>query len=215
MAFNSQILVGDYLNGNIYAFDLDVYADNGSIQKWLRSWRALPSGQNNLKRTVHHTLQLDAETGVGLGVTPGQTADGIITELANVPAAGPSYQLIAEIGWEYLLTESGLEIITESGLYFVTNTYSGPDIDGAEIVTESFPATPGYDPQVMLRWSDDSGHTWSSEHWASMGKIGEYGYRTFWRRLGSSRDRVYEVSGTDAVKIAIMGVELVLSPTSS
>ena len=215
MAFNSEIVVGDFQNGNLYQFDLDVYADNGSIQKWLRSWRALPSGQNNLKRTAHHTLQLDAETGVGLGITPAQTADGIITELANVPAAGPSFQLISEIEWEYLLTESGLEIITESGLYFVTNTYSGPDIDGAEIVTESFPATPGYDPQVMLRWSDDSGHTWSSEHWTSMGKIGEFGYRTFWRRLGSSRDRVYEVSGTDPVKIAIMGAELVLSPTSS
>ena len=218
MAFNSQIVLGDYVNGNIYAFDLDVYADNSSTQKWLRSWRALPSGQNNLKRTAHHTLQLDAETGVGLGITPAQTADGIITELANVPAAGPSYQLIAEFDWQYLATESGLEITTEAGDGFeslVTFAYSGPDTAGAEIVTESFPATPGYDPQVMLRWSDDSGHTWSSEHWTSMGKIGEYGYRTFWRRLGSSRDRVYEVSGTDPVKIAIMGAELVLSPTSS
>ena len=220
MAFNSQIVLGDYVNGNIYAFDLDVYADNSSIQKWLRSWRALPSGQNNLKRTAHHTLQLDAETGVGLGITPEQTADGIITELANVPAAGPSYQLIAEFDWEYLATELGEEIITEPSLglpgeNLVTFAYTGPDIDGADIVTESFPATPGYDPQVMLRWSDDGGHTWSSERWTSMGKIGEFGYRTFWRRLGSSRDRVYEVSGTDPVKIAIMGAELVLSPTSS
>jgi hypothetical protein len=160
-----------------------VYADNGSIQKWLRSWRALPSGQNNLKRTAHHTLQLDAETGVGLGILLGQNAYGVITEFANVSPAGPNYQLIAE--------------------------------NGVEIVTESSLDPPGYDPQVMLRWSDDSGHTWSSEHWTSMGKIGEFGYRTFWRRLGSSRDRVYEVSGTDAVKIAIMGAELVLSPTSS
>jgi len=220
MAFNSQIVLGDYVNGNIYAFDLDVYADNGSIQKWLRSWRGLPTGQNNLKRVVHHTLQLDAETGVGLGVYPEQTADGIITELANVLPAGPSYQLVAEFDWEYLATELGEEIITEPSLglpgeYLVTFAYSGPDINGAEIVTESFPATPGYDPQVMLRWSDDSGHTWSSEHWTSMGKIGEYDYRTFWRRLGSSRDRVYEVSGTDPVKIVIMGAELVLSPTSS
>ena len=220
MAFNSQIVLGDYVNGNIYAFDLDVYADNGSIQKWLRSWRALPSGQNNLKRTAHHTLQLDAETGVGLGITPGYDAEGIVTELANVPPAGPSYQLIAEFDWEYLATESGDEIIVETAFgfpveYLVTFAYSGPDIDGAEIVTESSLPTPGYDPQVMLRWSDDSGHTWSSEHWTSMGKIGEYGYRTFWRRLGSSRDRVYEVSGTDPVKIAIMGAELVLSPTSS
>jgi len=66
MSFNNEIVVGDYENGNLYAFDLDVYADNGHPQKWLRSWRALPSGQNNLKRTAQHSLQLDIESGVGL-----------------------------------------------------------------------------------------------------------------------------------------------------
>ena len=66
MSFNNEIVVGDYENGNLYAFDLDVYADNGQPQKWLRSWRALPSGQNNLKRTAQHSLQLDIESGVGL-----------------------------------------------------------------------------------------------------------------------------------------------------
>jgi hypothetical protein len=74
------------------------------------------------------------------------------------------------------------------------------------------------DPQAMLRWSDDGGHTWSNEHWASMGKIGEYGKRVIWRRLGMTtklRDRVYEISGTDPVKIAIMGAELSATPTSA
>ena len=40
----------------------------------------------------------------------------------------------------------------------------------------------------------------------------------FWRRLGMTmklRDRVYELSGTDPNKIAIMGAELLLSPTSA
>jgi hypothetical protein len=49
-----------------------------------------------------------------------------------------------------------------------------------------------------------------------MGRIGQYGRRVFWRRLGMTmklRDRVYEVSGTDPVKIAIVGAELLLSPT--
>jgi hypothetical protein len=71
---------------------------------------------------------------------------------------------------------------------------------------------------AMLRWSDDGGHTWSNEHWASMGKLGEYGKRVIWRRLGMTtklRDRVYEVSGTDPVKIAIMGAELSVTPTSA
>lgn len=144
--FNSKVLVGDYRNANVYSFDLDDFSDNGSIQKWLRSWRALPTGQNNLKRTAHHSLQLDCETGVGLNL--GQ----------------------------------------------------------------------GSDPQVMLRWSDDGGHTYSNEHWVSIGRIGEYYRRAIWRRLGMTlklRDRVYEVSGTDPVKIAIMGAKLMISPTNA
>ena len=70
----------------------------------------------------------------------------------------------------------------------------------------------------MLRWSDDGGHTWSNEHWRSMGKTGEWGRRVIWRRLGMTlklRDRVYEVSGTDQTKIAIMGAELNVSATNA
>ena len=140
MFFNSEVIVGDFQNGNIYAFDLDVYADGSLPQKWLRSWRALPTGTNTLKRTAQHSLQLDCETGVG-GTT---------------------------------------------------------------------------DPQVMLRWSDDGGHTWSNEHWKGMGMVGEYGTRVIWRRLGMTmklRDRVYEVSGTDPGKLAIMAAELDVTAT--
>lgn len=146
MAFNGDVIVGDFESNNIYALDLDTYADNGQIQKWLRSWRALPTGQNNLKRIAQHSLQLDCESGVGLNL--GQ----------------------------------------------------------------------GSDPEVMLRWSDDGGHTWSNEHWAFIGKIGQFNRRVFWRRLGMTlklRDRVYEISGTDPVKIAIVGAELQLSGTNA
>jgi len=178
MSFNDEIVVGDYEDGRLYAFDLDVYADDTQTQKWLRSWRALPAGTNNLKRSAHHSLQLDAETGVGLAQTPGMES-------------------------EYLQTEAGLYLTTEADDY---------------LITEEFLATAGYNPQVMLRWSDDAGHTWSNEHWNSMGRIGVYGFRTIWRRLGMTekiRDRVYEVSGTDPVKIAIVGAELFVTPTSS
>jgi hypothetical protein len=146
MSFQGKPVIGDFENGNIYAFDLNNFSDNGSTQKWLRSWRALPTGQNNLKRTSQHSLQLDIEPGVGLNL--GQ----------------------------------------------------------------------GSDPEVMLRWSDDGGHTWSNEHWAKIGKIGQFYRRVLWRRLGMTlklRDRVYELSGTDPVKISIMGAELILSPTNA
>lgn len=213
MAFNNKIVVGDFANGNIYSFDLDVYADNGEIQKWLRTWRALPTGQNNLKRTAHHSLQLDCETGVGLNLYPAYASENIDTE--------SGLNLVAEYVQTFLATQSGVILTTEAGDGFEPlgqYELSDTDITGYEIVTNSYPAAPGYDPEVMLRWSDDGGHTWSNEHWSPLGRIGAYGHRTFWRRLGMTlklRDRVYEVSMTDPVKVAIMGAELLLSPTNA
>lgn len=145
-AYNGDIVVGDYRNGNLYAFDLDIYADNGQIQRWLRSWRALPTGQNNLKRTAHHSLQIDMETGTGIVLGQGD------------------------------------------------------------------------DPEVMLRWSDDGGHTWSNYYTSKVGKIGEFYRRVFFRRLGMTlklRDRVYELSMSDPVKTAIMGAELLIDGTNA
>ena len=140
--FNGKTVVGDYDTGNIYSMSLNVYADNTSPQKWVKAWRALATGQNDLLRTFQHSLQVDGQTGTGL--TSGQ----------------------------------------------------------------------GSDPQVMLRWSDDGGHTWSNRHWKPVGKIGETGTRVIWRRLGSTeklRDRVYELSGTDPVPVAWTGAELTAS----
>jgi hypothetical protein len=45
-------------------------ADNGGVQKWLRTWRALPQGTNNLKRTAQHSLQLECESGTGTNKPP-------------------------------------------------------------------------------------------------------------------------------------------------
>jgi hypothetical protein len=146
VAYNNVPHVGDYANGKIYVFDLSVYTDDGQPQKWLRSWRALPTGQNNLKRTVQHSLQIDMESGIGL--VSGQ----------------------------------------------------------------------GVNPQVMMRFSDDGGHTWSNEKWAEAGRLGEYQRRVFFRRLGMTtklRDRVYELSGTDPNKTVVMGAELILNGTNA
>lgn len=62
----------------------------------------------------------------------------------------------------------------------------------------------GDDPQAMLRWSDDGGHTFGNEHWRAMGKMGEYGKRAIWRRLGMSRGRTFELTVTDPVKVVIL-----------
>jgi hypothetical protein len=63
----------------------------------------------------------------------------------------------------------------------------------------------GSDPQVMLRISRDGGRTWGNERWRSIGKVGEYKKRAIWGKCGRARDFVFEVSGTDPVKTAILG----------
>jgi hypothetical protein len=214
MSFGNEIVVGDHEVGNIYAFDLDVYSDNGEVQKWLRSWRALPTGTNDLKRTAHHSLQLDAETGA---IDASVTTPPVVVDISP-----PDVKLITESGdvivyegasGSLILTESGDPIVQEDGFYIDQDGAVG----GAILVqVGQIQATP-IDPQVMLRWSDDGGHTWSNDHWRSMGLTGQYGRRVIWRRLGMTlklRDRVYEVSGTDQTKIAIMGAELIASPTN-
>jgi len=69
----------------------------------------------------------------------------------------------------------------------------------------------GSDPKAMLQWSTDGGYSWSNELWASIGKIGERRSRVKWRRLGRSRDRVFRVTITDPVRVAIIGASVQLS----
>lgn len=219
MSFSNEIVVGDHEIGNLYAYDLDVFSDNGAVQKWLRSWRALPTGTNNLKRTAQHSLQLDAETGA--------IQSSVTTPIVIIDTSNPNDDLLAENGdflvWEYpdsalnevLLTESGDRLVQEDGGELVIVT--GIAVGGKLLIQTGRFDAQAIDPQVMLRWSDDGGHTWSNEHWRSMGKTGAYGTRVIWRRLGMTlklRDRVYEVSGTDQTKIAIMGAELIMSETN-
>jgi hypothetical protein len=66
----------------------------------------------------------------------------------------------------------------------------------------------GSSPQAMLRWSDDGGSTYSNEHWTSIGVQGAYKNRAIWRRLGQSRDRIFEVVVTDPINAVITAANL-------
>ena len=63
-------------------------------------------------------------------------------------------------------------------------------------------------PQAMQRWSDDQGNNWSNQHTAGTGMAGAYGTRVIFRRLGQSRQRVYELSVSDPVRWAIVDAYL-------
>lgn len=135
--FVGYVVVGDYQNGNLYAYDLNTYTDNGAVRKWLRSWRATKG--TSLKTLKCNLLEIDCETGVSVA--------------------------------------SGLN------------------------------------PQFMLRQSFDGGQNWSRERFAPVGKTGQTGFRVQFRRLGMVRrgiqaDRIFELSGTDPIKIALLGAEI-------
>ena len=136
--FAGMHIVGDHQNGKIYELDQDTYTDNGEELKALRSWRALPSGENKGGEVFYNNLKVDCETGVGL--VTGQ----------------------------------------------------------------------GSNPQLMLRYSDNGGHTWGNEQWETMGAIGEYSARVEFWRLGSSYgdNRVFELAVTDPVKRAFIAADL-------
>lgn len=268
--FNNQILVGDAYYGAIFEFDPNTYNDCGQTQRWLRSWRAIPPNQNNLKRTAHHSLQIDCETGVNVAQLAYQlNATTIATGITQaIATTQPGFAIFSEqfdgrqlgdIDGDGVLTTADVDAITAYGAGTLTNPTQRLYIEGRifyEMVKNpakyaqyldynylnvsiftSLLLTEGGDTLItedgdfleatlaaalststlmMLRWSDDGGHTWSNQHFASLGSGGDYGKRVLWRRLGMTtklRDRVYEISGSDAVEISILGAELIASAT--
>lgn len=143
----------------------------------------------NLKATVAVTNNIVAFSTWGQSFLMGpDTAGGSFTH--------PFYLDQIQVGIGHYLHTSDFELPTT------------PDIPDPITVSE-FSAG---DPQAMLRWSDDGGSTWGNEHWRSIGRTGKYKHRARWLRMGSARDRVYEVRVTDPVKAVIIDAQLDLKP---
>ena len=67
--FNGEPICGSGTSGNLYAFDLTNFTDNGAQRKWLRSWRA--HSKSVIGSVPYRTLELDMETGTTApGVSP-------------------------------------------------------------------------------------------------------------------------------------------------
>ncbi len=135
--FNDRPVIGSYVNGALYAYDLNTltFADLGS--KWIRSWRALQKPNPQPMRFA--SLTIDMQTGINIAS--------------------------------------------------------------------------GANPQVVLRWSDDGGHTWANGRIGSVGQIGQTGFRVKFNRLGATRrnsglDRIFELSSTDTFPVTIINAEL-------
>lgn len=112
--------------------------------------------------------------------------------------------------------EAGIGDSNYTSTAYVTYLLDGSFVlDGSKLMGGEFALGESVNPQAMLKWSDDGGHTWSSEHWTPTGKRGEYGQRARWKRLGRSRDRIFDVTITDPIKRTFIGASVNLTTGST
>lgn len=63
-------------------------------------------------------------------------------------------------------------------------------------------------PEIVMEFSDDGARTWSNRFTRTIGNIGEYWRRTFWRMIGKTpTNRVFKFWMTEPVKLAIIKLE--------
>lgn len=229
-------LVGDYTTGNVYSMSTAIYNDFGNP---IRRVRRAPHISSEQEWIFHHQLQVDAEMGLGAFQLPGlflQDTNGQIWSLfvdtggllhTSAVGNGPVSTLTLNdptnaASWKIGVNTTGLLTTTAVGLgsfptsFQISNLWSlGVTVGGLLQTT----GTPGFipsptstAPQFMLRWSDDGGHVWSNIYNASMGAAGAYKARAMWRRLGRSRDRVYELSVSDNTAARIVDAYLMATP---
>lgn len=104
-----------------------------------------------------------------------------------------------------VFTENGEAIAYEILLPTIDARGERATMNAFEIVCETGVGNADVtDPQIMLTYSDDGGHTWSNEMWRSMGAIGTYRTRAVWRKLGQFRQRQMKIRITDAARRLII-----------
>ncbi len=74
------------------------------------------------------------------------------------------------------------------------------------------PTQPGVFPRMMLRYSGDSGRTWSAELTAMAGRIGEYSRQVVFDQLGSGRAWVPEIAVTDPINWVLIAAQIEAKP---
>ena len=138
----------------------------------------------------------------------GDRQSGTIYQMSTPVAAGSTWNFITDAGnpirrmrrAPHIANEHekifhySLEILMETGI-----SPQPPLLDGAGNPRAA---------QITLRWSDDGGHSWSNGQDRSIGQSGNFKHRVMFRRLGVSRDRVYELVGADPVPYRIVDAYL-------
>lgn len=76
--FNGEVLVGDYIQGLVYAANQDTYTDYSDIGNLIPRVRRCRHVTSDLNRVFHHSLQLQFEPGVGLVAGQGSNPQAML-----------------------------------------------------------------------------------------------------------------------------------------
>lgn len=158
------------------------------------------------------TLVYDAATGAWhdrqtFGLPDWQPVDHAFVYGRNIVVDGASGNVL----------ELSLDVFTDNGATIQRRAIAPSIWNGAKRVTMSafqidfqvgnklLRSGVDIDAQAMLDWSNDGGNTWSNEHWAGLGQVGQYRARAIWNRLGQFRQRNYRVTVSDPIPVRILG----------
>lgn len=151
--------------------------------------------------------------------------DGMTKAWSRVESSGGRHR--AEIQQNYLNRSYVTDFETGKLYVFQDGTYTDDGAPIARQITTRHQATGDYSflaelwiemeagtglltgqgsqPQLMMQYSKDGGHTYSNEVWADFGGIGQYRKRAVFRRLGRGRDWVFRFRITDPVETVFVG----------
>ena len=149
-----------------------------------RGYFVTATGQYIADRAMSHTLNF----GIHL---VGDWASGTVYQMSSLfydddgnPIRGNRRTPTNSKENEYIYFDQ-LEFVLETGLAPTIALFDG---DG-----QPRPA------QLMLKWSNNGGKTWSNTYFLSVGFAGEYDIRVIKRMLGRARKRLWDVSWTDPI----------------
>jgi hypothetical protein len=126
-------------------------------------------------------------------------------------ASGKLYQLTPKA-----LNDNGRYITKQRSAPYISNELKNLTISQVQIDINTGSAAEGQvEPQCMLQWSDDGARTWSNEYWIGMGLAGDTKKRVIWRRLGRTRERVFQFKITDDYPVAINDAFIELQAAAS
>ncbi len=203
-----KILVGDRNNGKIYEMKATYLDDDGYL---IRRVRRAPHLYNNKRNIFYHDMEFDGNTGIGWADAPLWTSTlplvdvgGVLNALlaagtatiSQVLALFAAYNNTLAFPYTVYLSLSRANLATALTALEMTVT---PD---------PFLYVGAYDPQMVVRLSDDGARTFGPDDFIGFGKAGEYYNRPIKSALGAARDRVVEIEVTAAVDWALAACRL-------